>query len=70
MRQLRELLRLHLLGGRSYPSAAARSASARARRARWRRWRAAALDWAAVERLTDGELEARLYRPPVPRGSR
>ena len=32
--------------------------------------RAAGIDWAAAQTLTDEELESRLYRPPVPRASR
>jgi transposase len=32
--------------------------------------RAAGVDWAVAQTLSDEELEARLYRPPVPRASR
>ena len=31
--------------------------------------RAAGVDWAAAQGLTDAELESRLYRPAVPRSS-
>src|SRR5690606_20278072 len=32
--------------------------------------RAAGVDWATAQALTENELEARLYKPPVPRSSR
>ena len=70
MRQIRETLRLHLCAGLSFSevgrslkiskSAAAKYASLA---------RAANVDWAVAQTLTDEELEARLYRPALPRSS-
>ena len=70
MRQIRETLRLHLCArlsfsevGRSLKiskSAAAKYASMA---------RAANVDWEIAQTLTDQELEARLYRPALPRSS-
>jgi transposase len=71
MRQLRELLRLRLVGGRSYAECGRALGIGKSTAVKMAALaRAAGLDWLAVERLSDGELEARLYRPPVPRGSR
>ena len=70
MRQIRETLRLHLCVqlsfsevGRSLKiskSAAAKYASLA---------RAANVDWEIAQTLTDQELEARLYKPALPRSS-
>ena len=70
MRQIRETLRLHLSAGLSFnevgrnlkisKSAAAKYASLA---------RAAGVDWEAAQALTDQELEARLYKPALPRSS-
>ena len=70
MRQIRETLRLHLCArlsfsevGRSLKiskSAAAKYASLA---------RAANVDWEIAQTLTDQELEARLYKPALPRSS-
>lgn len=71
MRQLRELLRLHLLGGRSYAECGRALGIAKSTAGKIAALaRAAGLDWSAIERLGDEELEARLYRPPVPRCAR
>ena len=68
MRQIRETLRLHFSAGLSFnevgrslkisKSAAAKYASLA---------RAAGVDWQVAQTLTDGELEARLYKPALPR---
>ena len=70
MRRIREVLRLHLQAELSFgdigralkisKSVAAKYASLA---------RIAGVDWALVERLTDEELQARLYRPTLPRSS-
>lgn len=71
MRQIREVLRLHLQAGLSYaetgralkmPKSTVGSMVLMAR--------AASVDWAVAQKLDDAELERRLYRPPVPRCSR
>lgn len=70
MRQIRETLRLHMQAGLSYneigralkisKSAAGKYVSMA---------RAAGVDWDIAQTLSDEELEARLYRPAVPRCS-
>ncbi|MFZ5541049.1 MAG: IS21 family transposase [Pseudomonadota bacterium] len=71
MRQLRELLRLHLLGGRSYAECGRALGVAKSTAGKIAALaRAAGLDWSAIERLSDEQLEARLYRSPVPRCAR
>ena len=70
MRRIREVLRLHLQAGLSFgdigralkisKSVAAKYASLA---------RSAGVDWALVERLTDEQLQARLYRPALRRSS-
>ena len=70
MRRIREVLRLHLQAELSFgdigralkisKSVAAKYASLA---------RIAGVDWALVERLTDEEFQARLYRPTLPRSS-
>lgn len=68
MRQIRQTLRLHHEAGLSYgqigralgiPKATVGKTLLMAR--------AAAVDWATAQTLTKEELEARLYKPPVPR---
>ena len=68
MRQIRQTLRLHHEAGLSYgqigralgiPKATVGKTLLMAR--------AAAVDWATAQTLTEDELEARLYKPPVPR---
>lgn len=71
MRQLRELLRLHLLGGRSYAECGRALGVAKSTAGKIAALaRAAGLDWSATERLSAEQLEARLYRSPVPRCAR
>ena len=70
MRRIRETLRLHLQADLSYneigralkisKSAAGKYVSLA---------RAAGIDWAVAQTLTDEELESRLYRPALPRSS-
>ncbi|WP_332745310.1 IS21 family transposase [Hydrogenophaga sp.] len=70
MRRIRETLRLHLQAGLSYnevgralkisKSAAGKYVSLA---------RVAGVDWALAQTLTDEQLEARLYRPALPRSS-
>lgn len=70
MRRIRETLRLHLQAGLSYnevgralkisKSAAGKYVSLA---------RAAGVDWDVAQTLSDEELEARLYRPALPRSS-
>jgi transposase len=70
MRQVRELLRLHLLGGRSYAECGRALGMAKSTVGKVAALaRAAGLDWPAVERLSDEQLAAQLYRPRVARGS-
>ena len=70
MRRIRETLRLHLQAGLSYgevgrtlkisKSVAGKYVSVA---------RVAGVDWAVAQTLTDEELQARLYRPGLPRSS-
>ncbi len=70
MRQIRELLRLHLLGGRTYAECGRALGIAKSTAGKMALLaRAAGVDWATAEKLSDEELEARLYRPPAPRAS-
>lgn len=70
MRQIRQTLRLHYEAGLSYgqvgralgvPKATVGKTVLLAR--------AAGVDWATAQSLSDAELEARLYKPPVPRSN-
>jgi transposase len=70
MRQLRQVLRLHLEANLSYaevgralgmPKSTVGKVCLHAR--------AAGVDWACAQGLSDEQLEARLYPPPVPRAS-
>jgi len=70
MRQIREVLRLHLQGGRSFAECGRALGIAKSTAGKIALLaRAAGVDWAVAQQLTDAELEARLYRPPVPRAS-
>ncbi len=71
MRQIRNVLRLHLEAGLSYgqigrvlgmPKSTVGKIALLAR--------AASVDWGAAQRLDDAALEARLYQPAVPRAAR
>jgi len=71
MRQIREVLRLHLQAGLSYAETGRALKMAKSTvGAVVLMARAAGVDWATAQRLDDAELERRLYRPPVPRCSR
>jgi len=70
MRQIREVLRLHLQAGLSYAETGRALKMAKSTvGAVVLMARAAGVDWATAQRLDDAELERRLYRPPVPRCS-
>jgi transposase len=71
MRQIREVLRLHLQAGLSYAECGrALKVPKSTVGATVLMARAAGVDWALAQALDDAELERRLYRPPVPRASR
>jgi transposase len=70
MRQLRETLRLHLQARLSYSEVARALKISKSAAAKYGSLaRAAGVDWAIAQTLTDEELEARLYRPALPRSS-
>lgn len=70
MRRIREVLRLHLEAGLSYAECARALKLPKSTVGKIVHLaRAAEVDCADAQRLTDEELEARLYRPPVPRAS-
>ena len=71
MRQIRQALRLHLEAGLSYAQVARAVGIGKGTVGKFMLLaRAAGVDWAVAQTLTDEELEARLYRPAVPRASR
>jgi transposase len=71
MRQIRQALRLHLEAGLSYAQVALAMGIGKATVGKFMLLaRAASVDWALAQSLSDDELEARLYRPAVPRSSR
>ena len=70
MRQIRESLRLHLQGGLSFSEVGRSLKISKSAAAKYVSMaRAAGVDWALAQTLSDEELEARLYRPPLPRSS-
>jgi transposase len=70
MRRIRETLRLHLQAGLSYNEVARALKISKSVVGKYVSLaRAAGVDWDAVQTLSDEELEARLYRPPLPRSS-
>jgi transposase len=70
MRQIRQALRLHLEAGLSYAQVARAVGVGKGTIGKFVLLaRAAGVDWAVAQTLTDEELEARLYRPAVPRSS-
>jgi transposase len=70
MRQLRETLRLHLQAGLSYSEVARSLKISKSAAAKYGSLaRAASVDWAIAQTLTDEELEVRLYRPALTRSS-
>ena len=71
MRQIRQALRLHLEAGLSHAQAGRALGMPKATVGKFARLaRAAGVDWAVAQTLSDEELEARLYRPAVPRAAR
>jgi transposase len=71
MRQLRQALRLHLEAGLSLRECARVSGIAKTTVGDIvRNARAAGVDWAVAQTLSDEELDARLYRPAVARAAR
>ena len=71
MRLIRQALRLHLEAGLSYAQVARAVGVGKGTVGKFVLLaRAAGVDWAVAQTLTDEELEARLYRPAVPRASR
>ncbi len=71
MRQIRQALRLHLEAGLSYAQVARAVGIGKGTVGKVLLLaRAAGVDWAVAQTLSDDELEERLYRPAVPRASR
>ena len=71
MRQIRQTLRLHLEAGLSYAQVARAVGIGKGTVGKVVLLaRAAGVDWALAQTLSDEELEVRLYRPAVPRCSR
>ena len=63
-------MRLHLQAGLSYGEVARALKIAKSSAGKYVLLaRVAGVDWGVAQALTDGELEARLFRPPVPRSS-
>ena len=70
MRQIRESLRLHLQASLSFSEIARSLKISKSVAAKYVSLaRAAGVDWALAQTLSDEELEARLYRPALPRSS-
>ena len=70
MRRIRETLRLHLQAGLSYNEVARALKISKSVVGKYVLLaRVAGVDWPVAEGLSDETLEARLYRPPVPRSS-
>src|SRR6218665_177065 len=70
MRQIRQVLRLHLDAGLPYAKVARALGLPKSTVGKFALLaRAAGVDWAVAQTLTDQELEARLYRSAVPRAA-
>jgi transposase len=70
MRRIREALRLHLQAGLSYNEVGRALQLSKSVVGKYVSLaRVAGVDWAAAHNLSDEELQARLYRPALPRGS-
>jgi transposase len=70
MRHIRQALRLHLEAGLSYAQIARAVGIGKGTVGKFIVLaRAAGVDWAVAQTLSDEQLEARLYRPAVPRAS-
>ena len=71
MRQIRETLRLHLQAGLSYNEVGRALKISKSAVGKYITLaRVAGVDWELAQSLSDEELEARVYRPALPRGSR
>ena len=70
MRRIKEALRLHLQAGLSYDEIGRALKISKSSAGKYVSLaRAAGVDWELAQTLSDDELEARLFRPPVPRSS-
>ena len=70
MRKIRQSLQLHFEAGLSYAQIGRAVGVGKATIGKFVLLaRAAGVDWAVAQGLSDDELESRLYRPPVPRSS-
>ena len=70
MRQIRETLRLHLQAGLSYNEVGRALKISKSAVGKYITLaRVAGVDWELAQSLSDEELEARVYRPALPRGS-
>jgi transposase len=70
MRRIRETLRLHLQAGLSYAEISRTLKISKSAVGKYVSLaRAAGVDWEIAQGLSDEQLEARLYRPAVPRSS-
>ena len=70
MRRIRETLRLHLQAGLSYNEVGRALKISKSAVGKYVSLaRVHGVDWALAQTLTDEELEARLYRPALPRSS-
>ena len=70
MRQIRETLRLHLQAGLSYSEVGRALKISKSAVGKYITLaRVAGVDWELAQSLSDEELEARVYRPALPRGS-
>lgn len=71
MRQIREPLRLHLQARLSYNEVGRTLKISKSVVGKYMSLaRVTGVDWAAAQTLSDEELEARLYRPALPRNSK
>lgn len=71
MRQIRQALRLHFEAGLTYSQVGRALGIGRSTAGKFMLLaRAAGVDWALAQTLSDEELEARLYRPPRPKSAR
>ena len=70
MRQIRETLRLHLQAGLSYSEVGRALKISKSAVGKYVTLaRVAGVGWGLAQTLDDEDLEARLYRPALPRGS-
>ena len=70
MRRIRETLRLHLQAGLSYNEVGRALKISKSAVGKYITLaRVAGVDWELAQSLSDEELEARVYRPALPRGS-